>query len=465
MKSILLSFLILFSINTLGQDRSHQFDSLFTSLFRENKFTGNILIAESGKAIFRKSYGKAFREKGDDLNNETIFELASVSKQFTAMGIMLLKRQGKITYEDSLRKFFPELPYHNITIRQLLQHTSGLPDYMDLAKAEWDSTKILTNSDLISLLARHKPSLIFRPGEKWDYSNTGYALLASIIDKASGTKFPDYLAQNIFSPLGMTRTTVYRKRFDKKILDNYAYGYVEAPDGKFVMADSLPETATMVYSLDGIYGDGVVNSTTGDLLKWDQALYTNKLLPAETMREAFMDARLNNGKIFNYGFGWLLADSNEFGRYYFHAGGWPGYSTWMERHPRDNKTIIFLANAGSANGSIRAVRNILYGIETKPPVEIEVSETVLQLYAGSYQFDHGDTLNIRFNDGGLFARSAGRKEYQLYPEAPDVFFRKDRDDVRIKMKRSSDGTVNGLEVLRDGPPIEAVRIESEHISK
>src|SRR5690606_6932475 len=124
-------------------------------------------------------------------------------------------------------------------------------------------------------------------------------------------------------------TTLFRSA-----LDNYAYGYVKDSTGRFVMSDSLPATASMVYSLDGIFGDGVVNSTTGDLLKWDQALYTEKLLSKEMMQEAFTDAKLNNGKTFNYGFGWLINNSDEFGRYYNHSGGWPGYATWIERHPR-----------------------------------------------------------------------------------------------------------------------------------
>src|SRR5690606_25992116 len=146
------------------------------------------------------------------------------------------------------------------------------------------------------------------------------------------------LTKNIFQPLAMHRTTVFQKRYEQRTLDNYAYGYVKDSTGKFVMADSLAATASMVYSLDGIYGDGVINSTTNDLLKWDQALYTEKLVSNEMMQEAFTDAKLNNGKTFNYGFGWLLNDSKEFGRYYYHSGGWPGYVTWMERHPRDNKT-------------------------------------------------------------------------------------------------------------------------------
>ena len=159
-----------------AQDNIKQIDSLLTASYKEQKLNGNILIAEKGTIIYQKSFGKANETTGQDLNAESVFELASVSKQFTAMGIMLLKQQGKLSYDDSLRKFIPELPYYNITIRQLLHHTSGLPDYIDLFIKNWDTTKIATNKDMIEQLAKYKPPVLFAPGEKWEYSNTGYAL-------------------------------------------------------------------------------------------------------------------------------------------------------------------------------------------------------------------------------------------------------------------------------------------------
>ena len=458
MKKMIMFTLAISMIGFLkAQDRTDQFDSLFNKLYKENKFTGNVLIAENGRPVFQKSYGKAFREKDLDLDSGSLFELASVSKQFTAMAIMLLKKQQKLSYEDSLRKFFPKLPYANITIRHLLNHTSGLPDYMDLAELHWDKKKIMTNSDMIALLAEKKPKVLFTPGERWEYSNTGYVLLASIVEKASGTNFNEYVAKNIFQPLGLHRTTVFQKRFEKKALDNYAYGYVKDSTGRFVMSDSLPATASMVYSLDGIFGDGVVNSTTGDLLKWDQALYTEKLLSKEMMQEAFTDAKLNNGKTFNYGFGWLINNSDEFGRYYNHSGGWPGYATWIERHPRDNKTIILLANGGQANGSIKSIRNILYGIIDKPLVEIAVDENISKQYTGSYLISASDTIHVFMEDGKLFANGAGQEKHQLYAERKDLFFRKDMG-YKTQFMKNKKGEVIALNILREGPSIEAVKI-------
>jgi CubicO group peptidase (beta-lactamase class C family) len=432
-------------------------------LHRENKFSGNVLIAENGKPIFQRSYGLAFREKHDSLNSESIFELASIGKQFTAMAIMILKQEGKLKYEDSLRKFFPELPYINITIRHLLNHTSGLPDYMELVAPgmnHWDSTRIMTNKDMIALLAKIKPDVLFQPGEKWEYSNTGYALLASIVEKVSGLTFKEFMAKAIYQPLGMNRSLVYHKRLEQRIVDNYAYGYVfDKKKRDYVMADSS-EYASMVYSLDGIYGDGITNSTTTDLLKWDQSLYTEQLVSKETMQDAFSPAPLNGGKTYDYGFGWLFRDTKEFGRIVFHSGGWPGYSTWIERHPRDNKTIIILANAGNGMSRIQSVRKILYGIEDGPPREIKLSAKILKQYTGQYKLSDRDTITINFENNQLYGSGAGQKKHALYPEANDIFFRKDAE-YKTQFVKNKKGKVEMLRILREGPSIEAIRISRQ----
>jgi CubicO group peptidase (beta-lactamase class C family) len=457
-KILILTADLLVNFALYAQERNAQFDSVFSALYKENKFTGNVLIAENGKPIFQKSYGKAFREKGLDLNNESVFELASVSKQFTAMGIMLLKKQGKLDYTDSLRKFFPGLPYQNISIRQLLNHTSGLPDYLALAETDWDNKKIMTNALMIRLLAEKKPPVLFLPGEKWAYSNTGYALLGSIIEKASGQSFKDFMAQQIFQPLGMNRTQVYHKRMENRSIDNYAYGYVKDDSLGYIMADSAAKLAAMVYCMDGIYGDGIINSTTSDLLKWDQALYTEKLVSKQMMQEAFTPAPLNNGRTYNYGFGWLLMHSKDFGSYTMHSGGWPGYATWIERHPQSNKTIILLANAGAANGKIKAIRNILFGLEEKPLVEMKVEEPVLGQYTGTYVFENKDSLVIKIQDGKLTAEGAGQKTHNLYAESQDLFFRKDRDN-KMQFVRDKNGNVSSLAIIREGPSIEAIKVK------
>lgn len=287
MRGILILAFSCFCSQAFAQHTESQLDSLFNKLYTEGKFNGNVLVAEKGQVLYQRSFGMASLDQKRPLNKESIFELASVSKQFTAMGIMILKKKGALSYEDSLRKFFPELPYEQITIRHLLNHTSGLPDYMELFEEYWDSSKIATNRDMIGLLAQYKPKILFNPGEKYEYSNTGYALLASIIEKASGKSYGKFLDEAIFKPLKMSNTLVLSRRFDNKVPENYAYGYVkQKTDNTFILPDEHPDYEAFVKALDGIQGDGTVNSTTGDLFLWDRALHDHALLTQEEWFEA-----------------------------------------------------------------------------------------------------------------------------------------------------------------------------------
>ncbi len=459
MRKIVLLFILLISFNAFAQNKQQPLDSLFSQLNKEGKFFGNVLIAEGGTVIYQQSFGKADMVAGNDLNAESMFELASVSKQFTAMGIMLLKKQGKLDYSDSLRKFFPELPYSNITIRHLLNHTSGLPDYMDQFNLYWDSTRIATNKDMISLLAQYKPPVLFAPGEKWEYSNTGYALLASIIEKASGKSFGDYLEENIFIPLGMKRTMVYRRRYEKKVVDNYAFGYVyDTRKKKYVLPDDLPETATLVHTLDGISGDGTVNATTGDLLKWDRALKTEKLVRKAMMEEAFTDAPLNNGKTYNYGFGWFIGKLSNGSKMLNHSGGWPGYNIFIERHPVADKTIIILRNYDGASLPLQKVRNILYDIKETASREITVNSDVLKTYEGEYELAPEFIITITTENGKIFAQATGQPKFELFPEKEDLFFLK-VVEAKIKFIKDGQQKVTSLVLYQNGQEIPGSKIK------
>ncbi len=459
MKKTLLIISLLLTLVGYAQDKSKQLDSLFAQLHSEQKFYGNVLIAENGNITYQKSFGKANRATNTELDAESLFELASVSKQFTAMGIMLLKMQGKLNYEDSLRQFIPELPYHQITIRHLLNHTSGLPDYIGMFVEKWDTTQIATNKDMINLLVKYKPAMLFSPGEKWEYSNTGYALLASIIEKASGMDFGKYLEKNIFKPLNMKRTVVYRRRLEKKLKQNYAYGYVIDKSSKqFVLPDSLADTRTLVYCLDGIVGDGTVNSTTNDLLKWDRALYTEKLISKEMMQEAFSPAPLNNGKTYNYGFGWAIGKIEGIGNILNHSGGWPGYGTFIERHPESDKTIIILRNHETAGPPLQKIRNILYGIKEEPKKEITVDGEKLKQYIGEYELAPSFTITISTEKDKIFAQATGQDKFEIFPEKEDLFFLK-VVEAKLKFIKNEKGLVKSLMLYQNGQEVEGAKIK------
>lgn len=349
---------------TNPDEKAKRLDSLYSELHAANSFNGNVLIAEKGKVIFEKSYGIANEKAGAKLNSNTIFELASVSKQFTAMGIVLLKKQGKLSYDDDMTKYVPELgDYKGITIQNLLIHTGGLPDYMDLAVANWDKNKIATNNDILNLFKTLKPKKLFEPNEKWEYSNTGYLILGTIIERVSGQSFGGFLEQYIFKPLDMKHTLVYRSRYQPQKIENYAlgYGYSDSLKRK-ITPDEMGKN--MFTYLDGIVGDGMVNTTAKDLLKWDRALYTGKLVNEEDKKMIFSSYPTNDNKGTNYGFGWFINNSKDFGKIVYHSGSWAGYITYIGRDLDHDKTIIILQNNMLKTTALpsKNTRRILHGL-------------------------------------------------------------------------------------------------------
>jgi CubicO group peptidase (beta-lactamase class C family) len=331
------SFLLLITLNVFSQQE--KLDSLFKE---EKKFSGVVLIAENGKPVYHKAF--AYREFAGQipLQKSDIFELASVSKQFTAMIIMMLKERGKLNYDDSVSKYL-SIPYNGITIRNLLTHTSGLPDYQDIMDKYWDKSKVAGNPDCIGYLNKYAPAKHFEPGEKYEYSNTGYLLLASIAEKASGKDFIDLCRSWIFKKLKMKATNI-RTLEEKKATPNFAIGHIYVSErDKFVRADSFPSSDYTIW-LGNRKGPGRISSTTTDLLKWDNALYTEKLVKQPTLQDAFTPMKLNDGTFSNYGFGWTLRGDSVLGKIVSHNGDNPGYKTQIIRYIDKKKTVILLNN-------------------------------------------------------------------------------------------------------------------------
>src|SRR4030095_16644653 len=237
-KIVLLLFVPVFA--TAQKDHAKLLQEYMTGQNKYFQFNGNILVAEKGKPIYQQSLGYADYNTRRMLNDSSVFELASVSKHFTAMGIMILKEKGSLNYEDNIKKYFPQLPYENITVRNLLTHTSGIPSYEDQFEKNWDRKKIAFNKDIVDMLSQRKDTLFFKPGTGWKYSNTGYALLASIIEKVSGVSYNDFMAKNIFQPLGITHTFLYNTpRSTGNIPSNYALGFVYSESlKKYILPDS-----------------------------------------------------------------------------------------------------------------------------------------------------------------------------------------------------------------------------------
>lgn len=441
-----------------GQEKARRLDSLFNSLYEKDKFNGNVLVVDNGQIIYNKSFGLADLKENKPLNSQTVFELASVSKQFTAMGIMILKKKGLISYDDSLRQFFPELPYHHVTVKQLIQHTSGLPDYMELFQEYWDSSKIAVNQDVIRMLSTHKPKPLFPPGTKFEYSNTGYVLLASIIEKQSGLSFKDFMEKEIFKPLGMTRSTVYSRRLEKRKIENYAYGYGKNKENKFVLPDEDPDVRGFVYALDGIKGDGTVNASIEDLYLWDRALYTEKLVSKSEWEASLETPILPNNKKSFYGFGWMIDSSKIFGRLMNHSGGWPGYRTFIERHVDHNRCFIILSNMEKGEMPNIAIRNILFDLKPKPGNTFKISADSLKQYEGKYAITPEFVIKVWLEKETLNAQATGQSSFELVPEKPD-WFTIPIVQAKLQFLRDSTGRVTSMVLHQNGQETPAKKSE------
>lgn len=314
-------------------------DPWLEKLHARGAFNGCVLIARDGEVVFQGHYGFADVEQRVPLSERSSFNLASVSKHFTAMGIMLLAHDGTLSVDDSLSDHVPWLSFYGpITIRQLLHHTSGLPDYMELAEQLWDEDETLTTADMIALFVEHRPPLEFPPGEEFEYSNTGYVLLAEIVSRASGRPFPDFMNERIFKPLGMKNSAAFNRLSDENALPSRVYGFRRRFGlfGKRVAYD--------FNYLDGVFGDGGIYASARDLLRWDSALHEGALIPRKACEQAYVSGRLNDGRNTEYGFGWNI----EAPGLVSHGGEWEGFSCYLERDLVSRTLLVVLANAGLA---------------------------------------------------------------------------------------------------------------------
>ena len=322
MNKIFLTFIFLLTITlTKAQSKSEKLDSIFTLLNQNDRFNGSILIAEKGVPIFEKSYGFSNVDQEELLTNNSIYKLNSVTKQFTAMGIVILKNKGKLKLTDELSEYIPELKfYKNVTIQHLLNHTHGIPDYDALFEEKWNKNKIADNKDIIKLYKKYKPTKRFNPGEKFFYGGIGFELLAVVIERVSHKSYNDFLSENIFNPLKMENTFDYH-RFEKNtIKKNIAVGYIYSDSLQQRERPEVLSNHREVTWSNGIYGSGNIHTTTSDLLKWDRALYDTNFISKQDLDLIYKFTNLNDGNIINYGFGWWIIENENIGRVVYHAG-------------------------------------------------------------------------------------------------------------------------------------------------
>lgn len=338
---------------------SAQIDTIFSSRIQAGEPGAAVLVQKDGKILFEKGYGVRDLRTQSKIDPETNFRLASFTKQFTAMAIMLLVHDGKLHYADRLGTIFPEFPAYgkDITILNLLNHTSGLPDYSEIMDQQeknggpkWSPDHQIQDQEVLALLEA-QPVGKFAPGTRWEYSNSGYVVLGLIVAKVSGTPYRDFLSRRIFTPLKMNHTVVYQK--GKNEIARRAYGY-SRENGKLLETDQSSTSATL--------GDGGIYSNVVDLAKWDEGLRQHTLLSEQEMLPAVTPVKLSDGStprwprdphateppLLLYGFGWFLDPYKGHARIY-HDGETMGFRTTIQRFVDDRFTVIVLSNRTDLN--------------------------------------------------------------------------------------------------------------------
>lgn len=322
-----------------------QVENILQQSLLRGRFNGAILVAKNGEIIYEKYVGVKEPRSKDSITAETPFQIASTGKTLTSAAVLKLAEEGALSLEDSVKKFFPGFPYEGITVKMLLNHRSGLPNYLYyMEKMGWDKKKLATNQDVINTLIQWHPPKAYTANKRFNYCNTNYVLLASIVEKVTGQPYPEYMKQNFFDPLGMKNTFVKTINDTANVLMSYQ-----------------PNNAlwTLDFS-DGPYGDKNIYSTPRDLLKWDQALYSESILGKEMIDSAFQPYSNERPGIHNYGLGWRMLLLPNDKKVIYHNGHWHGFNSAFARLIGEHATIIIIGN--KYNTGIYTTAKRLYNV-------------------------------------------------------------------------------------------------------
>ena len=322
--------------------RTAMAEKAFDAMRKEQGLNGTVLYAEGGRVLYRGAFGwRNLIKANDSIRIDDQFQLASVSKMFTAEAIMLLYSQGKLDYDDDLTKYIPEFPYKGITIRHLLNHRSGLSRYETLADEKWPDRGVpVNNEDIIKLFAQYKPDPYNQPDVTFHYTNVNYVLLASVVERVSGQHFEDFMRDQVFIPLGMEHSYIYSLR-GVEHLHTYVDTEVQGHD----LLSKGARRAQDDY-LNGVVGDKVMFSTVDDLYRFSLAIDCGLFLPDTIQQEAFKPGSPQWKKGENYGFGWRMSEKHPGTVYHF--GWWKGYRSFFIRDVEKGRVLIVLTNTNSS---------------------------------------------------------------------------------------------------------------------
>jgi len=319
------------------ENADKRIDEFMKRLHSRSAFNGNVLVAKGGKIIYRNSFGWADYLHRDSLNINSQFELASVSKPLTATAVLMLIERGKLRLDQTVNDFFPEFPYEGVTIKQLLSHRSGLPNYVYFVDGiRKDKRKGMTNKEVIDLLIQHKPGRYNVPDARFLYNNSNFMILAAIVEVVSGQSFTVFMQENIFKPFGMKNTAVYSKA-----------DYETIPTG-VVGHDKVWRRSVVQNFLDGPVGDKGIYSTVDDLFLFDRALVEGRVIKKELLDSAYVGRSKPTNGVFNYGYGWRLYEKGNHVIAY-HTGWWHGFKNLYIRDLKNDITIVLLSNMANAS--------------------------------------------------------------------------------------------------------------------
>ncbi len=407
---LLLSLMVTLHLTALAQPNEAVIDKLISDVYKPGEPGAALLIAEKGKVVYRKAFGMADLELNVPMKPEMVFEIGSMTKQMTAVAVLMLMEEGKLSLQDEITKYIPDYPVqgHKITIHHLLTHTSGIKSYTSMQ--EWQPLwrNDMTPEEMIDLF-KNQP-MDFAPGEHYLYNNSAYFMLGYVIEKASGMSYGKFLKERIFKPLKMNNS-YYGSH--EQIIQGRASGYQKKED--FVNAEYL--------SLTQPYAAGSVMSNVDDLLTWQMAVRDNKLVKKETIQLAFTDYRLNDGKPIHYGYGWGLNDING-SPTIEHSGGIFGYTTngiWL---PEEDVYVVMLTNRDDIGPGDISTRVAAIAIGKPYPSagsSVSLSQDVLRSLEGVFEFEDGSVRKFFVEDGQLMSQKQGSAKFRLIPLSENLF--------------------------------------------
>ena len=428
-------------------------DAMLAAAYPTERPGAVVLVKRGDKVLLRKGYGLANLELGVPLQPESVFEIGSITKQFTAAGILLLAERGRLRLDDEITRYLPDFPTHGkkITIQHLLTHTSGIADYTHLPEWAAHMREDLAPSAIVALI-KDKP-LDFAPGERWAYDNSGYFLLGMVIEKAGGKSYAQFMMDEIFRPLGMKST---RYGSNKDLIPHRACGYEPAGDG-FANAE--------YHSMTQPYAAGALVSDVDDLAIWDRALYGESLLSKETLARMFTAGQVSSGASTRYANGWVFGELAGHA-VVWHNGGIPGFATALLRVPDQRLLVVVLSNDGGheppPHTMARRIAAQALGVPERPPTlpAGALDTATLDGYVGVYVDQEKVVRTVRREGGRLFAQRRGGEKAELLPIARDRFVYEDVP-AQLAFQRDAQGRVSGALLDRGIGPDLALRKSDE----